>query len=107
MKIPDWLGVESPRKRELEDRIAARLGLESGEVVIDYPVKTAMFQLNILLERRDGQVARVGAGGLPGVIDLPRVTPELYQTARVLRLFTFQRRAVTPEEFQKIVLGTP
>jgi HD superfamily phosphohydrolase len=106
MKIPDWLGIDSPRKREVEDRMAARLGLESGEVVIDYPVKTAMFQLNILLERRDGQVARVGPGGLPGVIDLPRVTPELYQTARVLRLFTFQRREVSPEEFQELVQGS-
>jgi HD superfamily phosphohydrolase len=90
--LPAWLGTESPVKRVLEDRIAASLGLGSGEVVVDYPAKAAMFQLNILLERRNGDVARVGPGGLPGVIDLPRVTSELYRTARVLRLFTFERR---------------
>ena len=103
MKIPDWLGIESSRKRALEDRIAFRLELSPGEVVIDYPVKAAMFQLNILLERRDGRVARVGPGGLPGVIDLPRVTPELYQTARVLRVFTFRRRMLTPEDLLEVV----
>lgn len=99
IRIPSWLASESPLKREMEDRIAADLELESGEVVIDYPEKTAMFQLNILLERRDGNVVRVGPGGLRGVIDLPRVTPELYQAARVLRIFTFQKREVAPESF--------
>ena len=103
IRIPSWLASESPVKREMEDRIAADLELESGEVVIDYPEKTAMFQLNILLERRDGSVVRVGPGGLRGVIDLPRVTPELYQAARVLRIFTFQKREVTPESFLGLI----
>jgi HD superfamily phosphohydrolase len=103
MKVPEWVGTESPRKRRVEERMADRLGLSPGEVVIDFPAKAAMFQLNILLERRDGRVARVGPGGLPGVIDLPRVTPELYQTARVLRVFTFQRREVGPGEFLAMV----
>jgi len=103
VRIPSWLGADSPLKREVEDRMAAELDLESGEVMIDYPVKTAMFQLNILLERRDGRVVRVGADGLPGVIDLPRVTPELYSAARVLRIFTFQRRKVAPESFLEMI----
>jgi HD superfamily phosphohydrolase len=97
--LPAWLGTESPGKRVLEDRIADRLQLEPGEVVVDYPAKEAMFQLNILLERRNGEVARVGPGGLPGVIDLPRVTMELYRTARVLRIFTFERRELDRESF--------
>jgi len=97
--VPAWLGTDSPRMREVEDRLAERLGLEPGEVVVDYPVKAAMFQLNLLLELRSGAVARVGSQGLPGVIDLPRVAEELYRTARVLRVFTFQRRVVTRSVF--------
>jgi len=58
-----------------------------------------MFQLNLLLERRNGEVARVGPEGLPGIIDLPRVAEELYRTARVLRVFTFLRRTVTRDAF--------
>jgi HD superfamily phosphohydrolase len=105
MILPSWLGTESPRRRVLEDRMAAGLGLEPGEVVVDFPAKAAMFQLNILLERRSGDVARVGPEGLPGVIDLPRVTAELYRTARVLRVFTFERREMDRDSFLRIVDG--
>ena len=79
--------------------MAAELELEPGETVIDFPAKRAMFQLDLLLEGRGGVVARVGPGGLPGVIDLPRVAEELYQTARVLRVFTFERRSLAIESF--------
>ncbi|MBT8396907.1 MAG: HD domain-containing protein [Gemmatimonadetes bacterium] len=102
--LPSWLWEDSPRRRALEDRLAGRLDLESGEVVVDYPVKAAMFQLNLLLERRSGSVARVGPEGLPGVIDLPRVAEELYRTARVLRVFTFLRRTVTRDQFLDALL---
>jgi hypothetical protein len=35
--------------------------------------------------------------GLEGLLDLPRVAQELYSTARVLRVFTFERREVSVE----------
>jgi len=101
--LPSWLGTDSHRRRKLEDILAEKLGLESGEVVVDYPVKAAMFQLNLLLEKRNGEVVRVGSEGLPGVIDLPRVAEELYRTARVLRVFTFLRRTVTRDTFLEAV----
>jgi HD superfamily phosphohydrolase len=97
--LPTWLGSDPFRKRALEDEVAGALGLESGEVVVDYPAKAAMFQLNLLLEKRTGEVARVGPEGLPGIIDLPRVAEELYRTARVLRVFTFVRSTLTRDEF--------
>ena len=65
--------------------------------MIDFPVKKAMFQLDLLMQRRDGTVQRMGPGGLPGVLDLPRVAQELYRTARVLRVFTRERRTIDPE----------
>ncbi len=99
MPLPGWLGSDSRARRRLEDTLAGDLGLEAGEVVVDYPAKQAMFELNLLLERRTGEIARVGPEGLPGVIDLPRVAEELYRTARVLRVFTFSRRALTREGF--------
>jgi hypothetical protein len=67
--------------------------------MVDFPTKAAMFHLNLLLERRNGEIVRVGPEGLPGVIDLPRVAEELYGTARVLRVFTFLRRSLTRREF--------
>jgi hypothetical protein len=71
--------------------------LEPGEAVIDFPDRGPMFRLDLLVERRSGEVLRLGRAGLPGVIDLPRVADELYRSARVLRLFTFESRTVSAE----------
>jgi uncharacterized protein len=93
--IAEWVAGDSPRKREIEDEMAAELDLQPGEVMIDFPVKRAMFQLDLLVERTGGGVERLGEGGLPGLIDLPRLAEELYRSARVLRVFTFERRELS------------
>lgn len=93
-EVESWAIGDSPRKRAVEDELALELGLESGEVVIDFPVKSAMFQLDLLVERRNGEVQRLGLEGVEGVLDLPRVATELYTTARVLRVFTLERRDI-------------
>ena len=96
--VEDWAVGDSPWKRAVEDDLAAELGLEAGEVVIDFPVKPAMFQLDLLVERRGGVVQRLGMEGAEGILDLPKVARELYRSARVLRVFTFERREVSPEQ---------
>ena len=94
--LPEWASGDTTEKRRWEDGIAAELGLAPGEVILDFPVKKAMFQLDVLVDRA-GQVVRLGREGIPGLIDLPSLAEELYRTARVLRLFTFERREVAPE----------
>jgi len=96
-RVEDWAVGDSPWKRAVEDELALELGLQSGEVMIDFPHKRAMFQLDLLIERRSGAVERLGPGGLPGLLDLPRVADDLYRAARVLRIFTFERRDVPIE----------
>ena len=66
--------------------------------MLDYPVKRRMLDLDLLVQRREGHVERLGAGGLSGVIDLPRVAEELYRTARVLRIFTVEERSLDPQK---------
>ena len=94
--LPAWASGDSPEKRLWEDAVALELGLAPGEAILDFPVKKAMFQLDVLVDRPGG-VVRLGEEGLPGLIDLPRLARELYRTARVLRLFTFERREVSPD----------
>jgi HD superfamily phosphohydrolase len=96
-QVEDWAVGDSPWKRAVEDDLATELGLEPGEVVIDFPAKPAMFQLDLLVERRDGMVQRLDMEGLEGLLDLPRVSQELYSSARVLRVFTFERREVSAD----------
>jgi len=102
-QVEDWAAGDSPWKRAVEDDLAEELELEPGEVMIDFPVKPAMFQLDVLLERRGGGVDRLGLEGLPGVVDLPRVAMGLYSAARILRVFTMERRVLDPDRvLQKI-----
>jgi uncharacterized protein len=91
-----WLATDSPIKRAVEERIARELGLRPGDVFLDFPAKGAMFHLNLLVQRRAGEVLRIGPAGQEGLIDLPRVADELYRTARVLRLFTQPERRSVP-----------
>ena len=91
--VGGWATSDSALKRAVEDGVAAELGLSAGAVFLDFPVKEAMFRLDLLVGRRDGNVIRLGPAGRPGLIRLPRVADELYRTARVLRLFTLSDRA--------------
>jgi len=97
-QVEGWAVGDSPWKRAVEDDLAAELGLEPGEVMIDFPVKPAMFQLDVLVERRDGAIQRFDMEGAEGILDLPKVARELYTTARVLRVFTFERREISAEQ---------
>lgn len=90
INLPAWVRGDSAAKRSHEDALAAEMGLEPGEVVIDFPERGPMFLLDLLVGRRGGEVVRLGQKGIPGVIDLPRVADELYRSARVLRVFTFR-----------------
>ncbi|MBX6362496.1 MAG: HD domain-containing protein [Gemmatimonadetes bacterium] len=94
----EWVVLDSPLKRAVEERLAVELGLPPGSVYLDFPEKPAMFGLDLLLQRRSGEVLRLGPLGRAGLIGLPRIAEELYQSARVLRLFTWgARREVDAE----------
>ena len=69
-----------------------------GSVFIDYPQKKAMFGLNLLVQRRNGEVLRLGPEGQAGLIGLPRIADELYRTARVLRVFVAGQRVRLKKE---------
>ena len=94
--LPDWISVECAERRACEDTLASELGLRSGEVMLDYPSKDRMLDLDLLVLRRGGAVERLGSAGLPGVIDLLGVAEALYRSSRVLRVFTMESREVAP-----------
>ena len=93
----EWLVADTSLKRRAEEAVAAELGLAAGAVFLDYPEKSLMFGLDLLVRRRSGEVLRLGPEGRAGLIGLPEIAAELYRTARVLRLFTFgERRDIEP-----------
>jgi HD superfamily phosphohydrolase len=91
----EWISEDLPRARDAESRIAKALGLKAEEVLLDYPAKTQMLGLDLLVEERDGSVRRLDESGAPGAIQVTRLADELYRSARWLRVFTAQRGDAT------------
>jgi len=95
--VGEWIATDFHLTRRVEDAFARELGLPAGAVLLDYPAKTQMLGLDIPVQRRDGRVEQLTAAGWEGAINLPRLSDELYRSARRLRVFTIDRAPV-PEE---------
>jgi HD superfamily phosphohydrolase len=87
----EWIADDPALVVAVEDQLARELGLAPGEVLLDYPAKTQMLGLDIPVRRRDGSVRRLTAAGWEGAINLPRLSEELYGSARWLRVFACRR----------------
>jgi uncharacterized protein len=89
--IGEWIADDRALLVDVEDQLAFELDLEPGEILLDYPVKTQMLGLDILVRRRGGSVRRLTAEGWEGAVNLPKLSEELYGSARWLRVFSARR----------------
>jgi HD superfamily phosphohydrolase len=89
-----WIAGDRAITRGVEDRLATDHGLAPGELLLDYPAKAEMLGLDLPVARRDGRVAQVTREGWEGAINLPRLSAELYGSARRLRVYV--ARGATP-----------
>lgn len=105
--VADWFYDREPLRLLLEARLASALGLTSGEVFVDYPAKPRMMGLDLLLLQRTGEPRRLTERGHPGYIDLPRVSDELYHSARVFRVFSAERREIPTEPIVDLLRMEP
>ena len=83
----DWISNDPALVAQVEDRLARELGLEPGELLLDYPERTHMLSVDLPLRTRDGRVDRLTDAGRAGQLGLPAVAEHLYQSARRLRVF--------------------
>jgi HD superfamily phosphohydrolase len=86
-EMGEWIADDRALVVAVEDRLAGELGLHPGEFLLDYPVKTQMLGLDIPVLRRDGSVRQLTAAGWEGAVNLPKLSEELYGSARWLRVF--------------------
>ena len=91
----EWIADDRALVVAVEDQLARELGLEAGELLLDYPTKTQMLGLDIPVLRRDGGVRRLTAAGWEGAINLPKLSEELYGSARWLRVFACRKVAIS------------
>ena len=101
----EWIGNDRKRTRMAEEALASELGLRSGELLLDYPEKTQMLGLDIPVLRRDATVERLTDRGISGAINLPRLSEELYRSARWLRVLTARRIDADGDGIKKIIAG--
>jgi len=92
--VSEWIASDFHLTRRVENAFAHELGLPAGALLLDYPAKTQMLGLDIPMQRRDGRVEQLTAAGWEGAINLPRLSDELYRSARRLRVFTTDRAPV-------------
>jgi HD superfamily phosphohydrolase len=95
----EWIANDRRLVAAAENQIAREVGLSAGELLLDYPTKTMMLDLDLPVLERSGNVRRLTGEGLHGSINLPLVSNELYRSARWLRVFVasavhLDRRAV-------------
>ena len=84
----EWIADDWRRTLAVEQALAQRLGLQPSDVLIDYPAKTEMLGLNLPVRRRDGRIDLLTHDSPGGAINLPRLSDDLYRSARWLRVFT-------------------
>ena len=89
--IGEWIADDRDLVVAVEDQLAAELHLQPGQLLLDYPMKTQMLGLDIPVRRRDGSVRRLTAAGWEGAMNLPKLSEELYGSARWLRVFAATR----------------
>ncbi len=82
-----WVANDPALLERVEDALARTVGLEPGELLLDFPVRSSMLGVDLPLRTRNGTVERLTDAGRAGQLGLPRVADELYRTARRLRVF--------------------
>ena len=92
----EWISFDRERTRQTEDGLARKLGLQPGELLLDFPIKTEMLGLDIPVLRRNREIERLTGQGWPGAINLPSLSEELYLSARWLRVFVAKRMEIPP-----------
>lgn len=99
----EWISTDRDRVRKAEKELAKSLGLNEGEVLLDYPMKTEMLGLDIPVKRRDGLIEQLTSQGWPGSINLPMLSKELYLSARWMRVFVAKRMEIAPSKVKSII----
>ncbi len=101
--VPAWLWEGGERLRKAEDALARQYKLAPGELLLDFPHKTAMLGLDLPIARRDGAVELLTDSGWPGVMDLPKMAEDLVESARRLRVFVARPVSVSAADLLGVI----
>jgi HD superfamily phosphohydrolase len=101
---PAWPGDDPVLRGRVEDHVARELGLDTGELFLDFPAKPDMLALDMPLVKRDGSVTQLAGADATAHLGLPRVANELYRTARRLRVFVLRPVRVSMKAIVDLIM---
>lgn len=102
----EWLAAQPDLAARVEDQLATELGVDPGEVLLDYPLKVGMLDVDLPLLSDKGVVEHLGSGGASG-LGIERVGEELYETARRLRVYGSGTTPLEPRDIIGVVERSP
>ena len=102
---PAWSCDDPDLLERVEDRLARDVGLEPGELFLDFPAKPDMLALDLPLVKRDGAVTHLAGAAGGAHLGLPRVAAELYRSARRLRVFVVRPAAISANAIVDLVMA--
>ena len=82
-----WPSDDPDLLERVEDALADAVGLAHGRVLLDFPARSTMLDVDLPLRTRSGTVERLTTAGRAGQLGLTRIAEPLYQSARRLRVF--------------------
>jgi len=85
--VESWVSDDPDLLQGVEDALAREVGLDPGDLLLDFPARSSMLGVDLPLRTRSGAVERLTDAGRAGQLGLPRVADELYRSARRLRVF--------------------
>jgi HD superfamily phosphohydrolase len=85
--IQPWVWEDPALLEQVEDLVADRMGLQADELLLDFPARPSMLDVDLPLRTREGESERLTSEGRQGQLGLPRVAGELYRSARRFRVF--------------------
>jgi uncharacterized protein len=101
----EWIASDRALVVAVEDRMARDVGLDPGELLIDFPAKTQMLDLDIAVLSTGGAVDRLTTAVRAGSINLPALSTQLYRSARWLRVFTARPVSLHSDEVLALLTG--
>jgi HD superfamily phosphohydrolase len=99
----EWIADDWRRAMAAENDLARQLGLQPGQLLLDYPAKTEMLGLVMPVLRRDGHIDQLTRESTRSTINLPSLAEELYRSARWLRVFVSREVKLTREQILELL----
>jgi len=103
----DWISEDPDLLQVVENQLARELGLAEGELLMDFPRKSKMLEVDMPLLRANGSVEMLSGASSGDILGIQGVADELHANARMLRVFMSSRQSIEGDRLLRVVERTP